>query len=484
MQTPLKIKLIFVSALGILTPLIASLFFITNSYVSIGLGALALAIVSLLIFLFLKPVQDLIKASESLSAGQFNQRADIRSGDEFEIVGKSFNLMAGKISQLFQKMENDKDIAISEKSKLEEILSSMIDGIIALDVNKNILISNKAAAEITGFTQTELQDQAIDGLIHVFEDKEEISSKTYCQINFNKSAKLVGKMGKQTKVNLITTPVGQSLHSNLNCILIMHDLSKEEELERMKLDFVSLASHELKTPLTSIMGYLSVFVDENKGKIPKEEMDLVDRSLISAKQLLTLVQNILNVNKIESSQMSVAIEPTDYQKILTKSVEDLRSQATQKNIILSLNLPNQPLPKVLADPIRLGEVATNLIANAINYTDAGGQIDVSLSLSPNEVTTVVSDTGTGMPKEAIPHLFNKFFRVSNLTQKASKGTGLGLYIAKSIVERHHGKIWVESELGKGSKFFFTLPIVSLSSGVIDSSKFTSQQIQAGVLNYH
>lgn len=477
-------KLIFVTFFGIFIPLISSLFFLHNLFFSLGVGVLTATIVSTLIFLFLKPLKDLIKASENLGEGQFNQRADIRSGDEFEIVGKSFNLMAGKISQIFQKMERDKELAISEKSKLEEILSSMIDGIIALDFNRNISLANKAATEITGFTQTELQGQTIDQLVHLFDDKEEIYSKSYCQINFNKSAKLVGKNGKQTKVNLITTPVGQSLHSNLNCILIMHDLSKEEELERMKLDFVSLASHELKTPLTSIMGYLSVFSDENKGKIPKEEMDLVDRSLTSAKQLLTLVQNILNVNKIESSQMSVAIEPTDYQKILTKSVEDLKSQATQKNIILTLNLPNQPLPKVLADPIRLSEVATNLIANAINYTEAGGKVDISLSLSPNEITTMVSDTGVGIPEEAIPHLFNKFFRVSNIAQKSSKGTGLGLYIAKSIVEKHHGKIWVKSELGKGSKFFFTLPIVNLSSGIVDTNKFTGEQIQAGVLNYH
>lgn len=477
-------KLIFLVFFGILTPLFISLFFLHNSFFSLGVGVLAAVIVSLLIFLFIKPLKDLIKVSESLGLGQFNQRADIRSGDEFEIIGKSFNMMAGKISQIFQKLEMDKDIAISEKSKLEEVLSSIIDGIIALDFNKNILLSNQSATEITGYTQTELQGQAIDQLIHLFDEKEEILSKNYCRINFNKSAKLVGKNGKQTKVNLIASSVGQSLHSNLGCILIMHDLSKEEELERMKLDFVSLASHELKTPLTSITGYLSVFLDENKGKIPKEEMDLIEKSLISSKQLYILVQNLLDVNKIESNQISVSIEQIDYKPIITKAVEDLRGQATQKNILLTLNLPQVSLPKVLADPVRIDEVITNLVANAINYTNPNGKVEVDVTVSPNEVATQVSDTGVGIPKEAIPHLFSKFFRVSNLTQKMSKGTGLGLYIAKSIVEKHHGKIWVESEFGKGSKFFFTLPIVNLSSGIIDSSKFTSQQIQAGVLNYN
>lgn len=359
-----------------------------------------------------------------------------------------------------------------------------MDGIIAIDFKKNIILSNKAAEEMTGYTQAQLQGHAIDQLIHLFDGEKEILSKTYCQLNFKRGAKLIGKGGKQTKINLVTAKVGETLHSKLNYILILHDLSKEEELERMKLDFVSMASHELKTPLTSIIGYLSVFAAENKEKLPKKEFDLIDRSLISAQQLLTLIQNILNVNKMESSQVSVSAEPIDYVAVLSKAVEDLRSQANQKQIELTLNLPKEaPLPTVLADPIRIGEVVTNLLANAVNYTNPSGKVDVTVTLSPNEVTTIVSDTGIGIPKEAIPHLFNKFFRVSGQTQKMSKGTGLGLYIAKSIVEKLNGKIWVESELGKGSTFSFTLPISNLSSDAVDSNKFVKEEIQAGALNY-
>lgn len=483
MRNLLLWKIILFVALGIFIPILISLFLVQNILISLTVGVLAIVILSILVAFFLKPLKDLIKASENLGNGNFNQRVDIRSSDEFERVGKSFNLMADKISQTFQNLEKEKDTAVAEKSKMSEVLSSIIDGIIAIDFNKNIILSNKAAEEITGYTQTELQGKPIDRLIHLFDNQEEIFSKAYCQVNFSKSAKLLGKDGKQTKVNLSTTQVGQSLHSNLNCILILHDLSKEEELERMKLDFVSMASHELKTPLTSIMGYLSVFFDENKGKIPKEEMDLIDRSLISAKQLLSLVQNLLNVNKIESQQLSVMIEPTDYIQIVSKAVEDLKNQASQKNILLNLSLPQTSSLKVLADPIRIAEVVTNLIANAINYTNPGGKVNVTLTSSPNEVTTTVTDTGVGIPKEAVPHLFGKFFRVSNQSQKMSKGTGLGLYISKSIVEKHHGKIWVESELGKGSKFSFTLPISTTSQGIVDSSKFTGEEIQSGALNY-
>lgn len=482
MGRSLLLKIIVVSSIGTLTPLV-SLFLINNLLISLVLGILTIALTVAVISFLLKPLQDLIKAAENLGLGNFNQRADIRSGDEFEIIAKSFNIMADKVSQTFLNLEKEKDIAIAERSKLNEVLSSILDGIIAIDFNKNVILLNKAAEEITGFTQTELVGQPIDKLVHLFTDQEEILSKTYCQNAFNQTAKLVGKDGKQTKVNLSTAQLNGTVQTNISCILIMHDVEREEELEKMRLDFVSMASHELKTPLTSIIGYLSVFINENRGKIAKEEMDLLEKSSVSATQLLALVQNLLSVNKIEREQMSVSKEATDYLSIVVKAVEDLKAQAVQKNIVLNLDQPIF-LPKVLADPIRISEVITNLLANAINYTNVSGKIDVSFNISPNELTTVISDTGIGIPKEAIPLLFNKFFRVSNTMQKASKGTGLGLYISKSIIEKLGGKIWVESEVGKGSKFSFTLPLAERKSvSSISRGAFIDEQIQTGALNY-
>lgn len=388
-----------------------------------------------------------------------------------------------KLTQTLHTLEEQAATATAERNKFNEILSSIIDGIIALDFNKNVVFANKASEKLTGYLGTEITGKPLEQFIHLFSGADEILSKTYCQENFSQTAKLIGKTGRQTKVNIMTTQVGSTVQTNINCILILHDLSREEELEQMKLDFVSMASHELKTPLTSIVGYLSVFLNESRNKLPKEDMMLLDKAFVASQQLQTLIQNLLNVNKIEKEQLSVSPEAIDYSTILTKAVEDLRSQATQKEIVLTLAPTTQPLPRVLADPIRLSEVVTNLLANAINYTNPGGKVEISTTISPTDITTTVSDTGIGIPKEAIPHLFTKFFRVSNLEQKASKGTGLGLYISKSIIEKLHGKIWVESEAGKGSKFLFTLPIVSQSAGVLSSNQFTSQAIQSGTLNY-
>lgn len=479
----LRIKIILITLLSILLPLILSIFVIQNllilSVVTLTFATLA----SLSIIWLLKPLDTLLKGAEILSGGGMNHRIDIRSGDEFEEVSKSFNLTAEKLMQAFQNLEKDKDFVSSERNKLSTILSSIIDGIIAVDLSRNIVLVNKAGEYLTGYPQHDLIGKPIDQLIHLYSEDEEILPKTYCQPNFAQTLKLLGKDGRQVRVNVTTAPIAQDITTNLGCILLIHDLSKEAELEQMKLDFVSMASHELKTPLTSIIGYLSVFIDENRTKISPEELGLLESSLVTSKQLLSLVGNLLSVNKIEKEQLSVSIEPLDYSIVVGKTVEDLQNQAKLKDITLTLNLPPTPLPKVLADPVRVAEVITNLVSNAINYTNSAGTVKVSVNVSPTEITTTISDTGIGIPKEAIPHLFNKFFRVSNSLQKANKGTGLGLYIARSIIMKLGGKIWVESEIGVGSNFIFTLPVVPQSNVSMDTSKFASEAIRTGALNY-
>lgn len=387
-----------------------------------------------------------------------------------------------KLYRTLNDLENQTAAAISERDKFEEILSSVIDGIIALDFNKNIIFLNKASEELTGYTQKEVSGKPIDQMVHLFSDQQEIFPKAYCQVSYNQTAKIIGKMGRQTKINLITSQVDGTVQSNLNCILILHDLSKEEELEQMKLDFVSMASHELKTPLTTIVGYLSVFLEESRNKVPRESLVLLNKAFIAAQQLQSLIQNLLNVNKIEKEQLSVSFEPVNLKAILSKAVDDLKPQANQKNIVLTSKLPDN-IPAILADPIRLGEVATNLVVNAINYTNPGGNVEISVAVSPSDIVTTVSDSGIGIPGEAIPHLFGKFFRVSNSLQQANKGTGLGLYISKSIIEKLHGKIWVESEQGKGSRFSFSLPVATKTAGILDSKQYVSSAIQSGTLNY-
>ena len=482
MKLSLRLKLIILNVFAIFFPIIVINFINLSVPLYFLIGAISAGFAIIILLLTLKHLDRFVEGAKVLSQGNLNFQLDLKTGDELQTVADAFNLMAGKLAVSFQSLEKEKDTLASERNRIDSVLAAIVDGIIAVDFNKNIIFTNKTAENMTDYTQIELNGKPIDQFIHLYAGGEEILPNTYCNASFNHLVTLIGRDGKQAKINLSTSKIDSGVATNLGCLLILHDISKEEELEKMKLDFVSMASHELKTPLTSIIGYLSVYMNENRGKMASEEFDLLEKSLISAQQLLTLIQNILSVSKIERDQLVITPQALDYQPVVMKAVDDLQNQAKQKNISLTLSIPELKLPKVSADPIRISEVVTNLVANAINYTNPGGKVDVSFKITPNELTTVVSDTGIGIPKDAIPHLFNKFFRVSSTMQHAAKGTGLGLYIAKSIISRMGGKIWVESEVGKGSKFYFALPVASQIK-TFSENQLVSQSIQLGALNY-
>ncbi|MFH0937390.1 MAG: HAMP domain-containing sensor histidine kinase [Candidatus Daviesbacteria bacterium] len=233
-------------------------------------------------------------------------------------------------------------------------------------------------------------------------------------------------------------------------------------LKKNKIDIVSITAHEFRTYLTSIINYLSVLSSEAKEKLSPEEQIFLDRAFVSAQQLSYLVDNLLDVSRIERGVLTVNIQPLDWKKQLTQTVGNSKLQALQKKIDLRLNLPSEPIPPITADLVRINEVLNNLIVNAINYTNEGGIIEVGTKLAGSEIVTYVADNGRGIPKEAMPHLFSKFFRAEATHGEVSKGTGLGLYISKTILDLHHGRIWVKSEEGKGSIFYFSLPVIITS----------------------
>ena len=245
---------------------------------------------------------------------------------------------------------------------------------------------------------------------------------------------------------------------NLGCILTLHDISKEDALESMKLDFVSMAAHELRTPLTSIRGYLSVFMEENSKNLNTEQNMLLGRINIAGEQLMALIENLLSVSKIERGVFGIQLAPIDWPTNVASVIEDFKNRAEEKKQQLEYIPPTMPIPTIEVDKLRINEVLSNLLANAIAYTPERGQIKVSIEFKDNQVVTHIQDTGVGIPEEALPHLFTKFFRISGKLEQGSKGTGLGLYISKSVVDMHKGKIWVESTFGKGSSFSFSIPV--------------------------
>ena len=415
----------------------------------------------------LSPIKQILDAIRNLTVGNYNVNLSIKSHDEFEEMGSQLNFMAKKMQENNQKIELDKYLIWIEKNKEEAAFSNIADGIIGLDANQNVVIFNKAAETITGIQTKDAMGKPIQTLFQLFdENKAEILPTIYCPIRhddfegiiYNKQqVTLKTTLNTEIPINMISSKIKESIRANLGCIITIHDLTKEKQLEQMKLDFVSMAAHELRTPITSITGYLSVFMQEMAGKIPASETELLDKIDFASKQLLSLVDNMLNVSRVERGVFSVTVAPMDYLDLVNKIISELSERAKSKGQVIEYVPPTQPIPQIEGDKIRLGEVLSNLIANAINYTPANGRIRITVELKDAQVVTHVQDNGKGIPADAIPHLFQKFYRVVAKLEQASKGNGLGLYISKAIIDVHHGKIWVDSEFGKGSTFHFSLP---------------------------
>lgn len=370
-----------------------------------------------------------------------------------------------------QELEKEKEEISAEKNKLAVILGGITDGVIGLDLSRRVLTFNTAAEKMTGLHAADVIGKPIEQVFRVFDQLDELKPVEYCPLRtdgfegvvFSQQAlRLMSSNGKEVFVNMTNGQIKESTRVNLGCICTIHDVTQERQLEEMKLDFVSMAAHELRTPLTSIRGYLSVFMQENKDKFSTDQTMFLNRIEISTQQLMALIENLLNVSKIERGVFKVDIAPMDWVPFVRQTVEDTKNRAKERGLSLEFVEPLQKMPSVAADKLRIGEVINNLLSNAVAYTQSGGRIRVWVEVIGEEVVTYVQDTGEGIPAGAIPHLFTKFFRVSGKLEQGSKGTGLGLYISKKIVDMHKGKIVAESEVGRGSTFSVYLPIAKES----------------------
>lgn len=377
----------------------------------------------------------------------------------------------------------------AERNKISITLASITDAVISLDLENRILIFNQAAERLLNKSSSEVVGQHIGEIIKIYDNDTEIAPAKYAPplapgsegiIYTNNSLKVVcGE--KEALVHFITGHVKDGQELNLSSIISMHDVSEERRLEEMKVDFVSMAAHELRTPLTVIRGYASMLQNDKSINPSKEQKEIMNRMTISIDTLASLINNLLNVSRIERDSLKLDMAVVDLGKIVEMRVDELQNSAESKEQTLSFVKAAKYIPYVVADHFRIGEVITNLVGNAITYTRPGGTIKVLLEQKNNLLLLSVIDNGEGIPQEAIPKLFSKFFRVSGILEQGSKGTGLGLYISKSIIELHNGHIGVESEFGKGSRFYFTLPVASEKDQAIGVNTVSHKTERFGII---
>ncbi|HUD11403.1 MAG TPA: ATP-binding protein [Candidatus Saccharimonadia bacterium] len=427
------------------------------------LGILPAIILSLIFAeLLARPVRRIHAAVQELARGNFTAQFHGRSAGEFTEIGKALDTVAARLQETLSESASETAVIEAERGKLHSVLNSMTDGVFALDHSGRIILFNKAASDITGRTIEEAAGQLAEKVMPFRSHGELVMTRWLAS-----QAGTGHKIGQWQSLELYRAD-GQSLYVDVQAVVLnddpngiaalitFHDLTKTHQLEEMKIDFVALAAHELRTPLTEIKGYLDILQNEAKG-LSKTNREFLERAMTAANQLGGLMHNLLNVSRIEHGELGYQPVPINYLEFITGIELELRESALQMHRKLNLVVPVS-LPRVTGDATALREVVVNLVQNAIAHTPPEtGEITIKVSRRHGDVETSVADNGFGIPANAIPHLFTKFFRVNEM-KSTTRGTGLGLYISKSIITAHGGTIWVESTEGKGSIFTFRLPL--------------------------
>jgi two-component system phosphate regulon sensor histidine kinase PhoR len=330
----------------------------------------------------------------------------------------------------------------AERRKLETIVARVENGVIVVNPENRLLIMNRTARDAFGVNG----DWAGRPIAQVIEDPRVLSM-----------LKVSGKISKREEVELDDGRVFNAQRTPIEGIgqaIVMQDITHLKELDRIKSEFVTTVSHDLRSPLTAILGYIELV--ERSGELNDQQGEFIRRVQLSVGQITDLVSNLLDLGRIEAG-LDVAKENTPLSVLARYALESMRTKAEDKQVRISSRLPEN-LPMVLGAPIRLRQMIGNLLDNAIKYTPPGGRVEIEAKSEGEQIILTVDDSGPGIPTADQPYLFDKFFRASN-TSEDLPGTGLGLSIVKSIVDSHDGRIWVDSNLGEGTTFTVVLPTI-------------------------
>lgn len=382
-------------------------------------------------------------------------------------------------TSLSQQLKKQSALARAEKAKSEALLASIGEGLIATNETGDIVQVNQIALDLLKYKKSELIGSWFPSKIRaVYEDGTPVDTLERPALRVFITGKPVSetlfykrKDGDIFPVQITASPVFLR-NKPIGAIEIFRDISKEIEIDKQKSEFISLASHQLRTPLSSINLYSRMLENGYAGELTKKQKELLDIVISSTDKMNNLVSTLLNISRIESNSIAIESASTDLPKLLNEIINIFKPRFSNKNIKLTHKI-SKNIPKINTDPLIIGEIISNLISNSLKYTPENGNVSVSLHKDANKIIFCVKDNGYGIPIESQPYIFSKFFRAENIITHDVTGTGLGLYITKVLANKIGADIWFKSEDSNGTSFYLSLTI---SGNHAEEGKFKLESV--------
>lgn len=395
------------------------------------------------------------------------------------IITLSF-ILAAVIVFVLHKLHTSRQTLQIQNAQDEAILSGIGDAVFAINTDKEIILFNTAAEKISGYSESEAIGKPYDQVLKFILEKD---SSVACDFIDNALKGVAGTMSAQTLIvrkDGSTLPVADSaapIWTNnkeiLGVVIVFRDVTKEHQLAKLKDEFVSLASHELRTPMTAIKGFISMILEGDFGTVPQKLQEPLADIGQSADRLIHLVNDMLNVSRIEAGRLKFNLQAVQPLVLVKEVVNSLQPIAKEKKLILTVDSTVSDDSMIQADSNKVKQILHNLIGNSLKFTDKGS-ITVKILAQKDMIEFQVIDTGVGIAATDQEKLFNKFQQISTSQAGKPAGTGLGLYLSRELVERQGGKMWISSsEVGKGSTFSFTLPM---------TNTLVAKQVQTSIAN--
>ncbi|MBN1463825.1 MAG: PAS domain S-box protein [Paludibacteraceae bacterium] len=370
------------------------------------------------------------------------------------------------MSILAQPEQDFQKLIDTQKRIIDTLFAGTNDAFIITDTRRKIKHFNKSAEEITGYSIVDAINRDLSEIIKLADENGDISVEIFCPtgefsiqgtVFQGENLKFTAKDGIDKIVNFKTVKVKEGSEVDLGSIVFIENTFAQADLERTKLDFVSMAEHVLRTPITIIRGYISRLLEEKTtSKLDETEIGYLNNAFMGTTELLTLAEDLMSITEIRKTAVKLHLTDLNIEGLVSKVVDEFKIVAAQKGMKISFIPPLYKIAMVKADISKIKVVLQNLIDNSIKYSSEG-TVMISIKNLDDRIQVEVHDQGKGIPQENIPQLFTKFYRVKKALEM-EHGMGLGLYISKKIIDAHSGDIWAKSNEQEGTSFYFTLPI--------------------------